>query len=357
MGIERFTQARDGLLRVADGESDMGVVLDETLASLHTVTSFAGGGLMTVDPQTLLPTGGIVEGFPSEACARFWDHELLTPGFNKFTVLARSTDSVGTLAEATDGDLGRAPIHADLYAPNGFGDELRAAFVLGTKCWGIAALVRTAGDGPFPDDEVDHVRRLAPLVARTLRAAACKIEASSQGPAAMVVLDGHNHILNLTMESRALLDELRTAGVNELGLPSLVGTVATRARHSRTSTHIVTRVHGTSGRWLRLTAVPMEGRDGHVGVMLEPARPADLAPILLESYNLTPREIEIVLLLARGQTTKEIAAEVSLSSHTVRDHVKSIFDKTGAASRGELVARLFCEHLLDGFYDALRHVV
>jgi DNA-binding NarL/FixJ family response regulator len=332
------------------------VVLDGALASLHAVAGFAGGGLMIVDPQTLLPTGGLVEGFPSEACTRFWDNELLAPGFNKFNVLARSTDPVGTLAEATDGDLGRAPIHAQLYGPYGFGDELRAAFILGRTCWGVAALVRAASDGPFPDDEVDDVRRLVPLVARAFRAAASRIEARAHGPAAMIVLDGDNRIQNLTMESRALLDDLKTTGVTELGLPSLVGTVATRARHSRTSTHIVTRVHGTSGRWLRVTAIPMESGDGHVGVMLEPARPADLAPILLESYNLTPREIDIVLLLARGQATKEIATELSLSSHTVRDHVKSIFDKTGVTSRGELVARLFSEHLLDGFRDALRHV-
>lgn len=355
MGIERFTRARDRLLRIADGESDMGVVLDETLAALHDVTRFAGAGLMMVDPQTMLPTGGIVEGFPSEACTAFWDNELLAPGFNKFNVLARSTDPVGTLAEATDGDVGRAPIHAELYGPYGFGDELRAAFVLGRTCWGVAALVRTDSDGPFPDDEVDHVRRLVPLIARAFRTVACRLEAHAHGPAAMIVLDGHNRIQNLTLESRALLDDLQTAGVTELDLPSLVGTVATRARHSRSSTHIVTRVHGTSGRWLRVTAVPMESGDGHVGVMLEPARPTDLAPILLESYNLTPREIDIVLLLARGQATKEIAAELSLSSHTVRDHVKSIFDKTGVTSRGELVARLFSEHLLDGFHTALRH--
>jgi len=282
--------------------------------------------------------------------------ELLAPGFNKFNVLARSTDTVATLVDATDGDLGRAPIYTDLYAPYGFGDELRAAFVLGTTCWGIAALGRAATDGPFPSHEIDAVRRLAPLVARALRAAACRLEASAQGPAAMLVIDDHNQIQNLTTQTRALLDELQTTGVTETGLPSLVGTVATRARHSRTSTHVVTRICGTSGRWLRVTAVPMEGDQGHVGVMIEPARPADLAPILLESYGLTPRAIDIVMLLARGLATKEIAAELSLSSHTVRDHVKAIFVKADVTSRGELVACVFGEHLLGGFEDAVHRV-
>ena len=94
----------------------------------------------------------------------------------------------------------------------------------------------------------------------------------------------------------------------------------------------------------------------HIGVIIEPARPSDLAPILLESYGLTQREVEIVLLLARGLATKDIAAELSLSSHTVRDHVKAIFDKAGVSSRGQLVAGLFSEHLLGGFERAARHV-
>jgi hypothetical protein len=45
-----------------------------------------------------------------------------------------------------------------------------------------------------------------------------------------------------------------------------------------------------------------------------------------------------------GDGTAEIADELFLSAHTVRDHVKAIFAKVGVSSRGELVARLFAEH-------------
>jgi DNA-binding NarL/FixJ family response regulator len=169
----------------------------------------------------------------------------------------------------------------------------------------------------------------------------------------MIVVDRYNRIQNRTIEAGALLADLQTGGIEERGLPAIVGAAATRARSSRTSSHLATRVRGTSGRWLRVTAVPMESDDGAVAVTIEPARAGDLYPILLESYGLTDREVEIVLLLARGLATKEIAAELSLSAHTVRDHVKTIYSKAGVNSRGTLVARLFFEHLLDSFHGAV----
>jgi hypothetical protein len=48
----------------------------------------------------------------------------------------------------------------------------------------------------------------------------------------------------------------------------------------------------------------------------------------------------------RGLATKEIADALRLSNYTVQDHLKAIFDKTGARSRGELVGRIFLEHYL-----------
>lgn len=356
VGIEQFTQARDRMLRVVTREAEMAVVLDEALAALHSVSRFSWCALMTVDPQTLLPTGGVVEGFSAEACTPFWDNELLAPGFNKFNALARSTDTVATLVEATDGDLERAPIYQTLYAPLGVADELRAALMVGSTCWAVAVLLRATAHGPFPDREVDQVRALTPYIARGIKNAVCRLDAEALGPAAMLVIDGANRIEQLTIEAGALLDDLRTSGVNEPGLPAIVGAATTRARSSRTSTHLATRVRDTSGRWLRVTAVPMEGGDGRVAVMIEPARPADLTPILLESYGLTEREVEIVKLLARGLPTKQIAAELSLSSHTVRDHIKTVFGKTNVNSRGELVACLLAEHLLDGFHSAVHRV-
>lgn len=88
---------------------------------------------------------------------------------------------------------------------------------------------------------------------------------------------------------------------------------------------------------------------------IQPARPGDLLPILLEAYGFTDRELQIVVMLARGLATRQIAGQLYLSPHTVRDHVKAIFDKARVNSRGELVGKLFSEHLLDSMTATITH--
>jgi DNA-binding NarL/FixJ family response regulator len=53
---------------------------------------------------------------------------------------------------------------------------------------------------------------------------------------------------------------------------------------------------------------------------------------------LTPRENEVLQMLASGLGNKEIAAKMEISEHTVKFHVASILGKLGAASRTEAVS-------------------
>jgi DNA-binding NarL/FixJ family response regulator len=54
---------------------------------------------------------------------------------------------------------------------------------------------------------------------------------------------------------------------------------------------------------------------------------------------LTPREAEVLRLLAVGLGNKEIALRLSVSEHTIKFHIHSILGKLGAASRTEAVTR------------------
>jgi DNA-binding NarL/FixJ family response regulator len=61
---------------------------------------------------------------------------------------------------------------------------------------------------------------------------------------------------------------------------------------------------------------------------------------------LSPRELQLLQLLARGHSNKQAASALSLSPHTVGDHVKSIYRKLGVSSRGEAMTRAFRSGLL-----------
>jgi DNA-binding CsgD family transcriptional regulator len=71
-------------------------------------------------------------------------------------------------------------------------------------------------------------------------------------------------------------------------------------------------------------------------VVIEPAKGGDVAPLIVEAYGLTQRELDVTRAIARGLGTAEMASHLFISQHTVRDHVKSVFEKVGVSSRGEL---------------------
>jgi two-component system, NarL family, response regulator LiaR len=57
----------------------------------------------------------------------------------------------------------------------------------------------------------------------------------------------------------------------------------------------------------------------------------------LESLGITPRELEILELIAKGLSNKEIAARVYVSENTVKTHSSHVFDKLGAKRRTQAV--------------------
>lgn len=93
-----------------------------------------------------------------------------------------------------------------------------------------------------------------------------------------------------------------------------------------------------------------------VAVVIESAKSTEVAPIIIDVYSLSPREREVLGAIACGASTAEIAAELFLSSHTVRDYVKTVFEKLGVSSRGEIVAQLFAEHYADGLHARMAHI-
>ncbi len=355
MNTAGFLRARDRILDADRTELTVNATLAQLLVSLHEVAEFQWAALMLTDTETMLPFGGVVEGLDPSACVPFWDNELLDPDFSKFNALARSSDPVATLADATDGDLSRSPRFQKLFNPLGGGDELRVAFTTGTTCWAVASLIRGADSGHFSPSEVQAVRDLVPVGARAVRHAVTRRDGNhADEPPVMLVVTADGEIESMTPDADAVIADFTIHGL-DMNTPTPVLAAARRAKNNQTNSRITVRARGQSGRWFKLHASPL-GDDGRVAVMIETARPADLVPILLDSYGLTQRESDVVLLLARGLSTKDIAAELSISRHTVSDHTKLIFSKCGVASRGELVANLFSQHIIEGLHSAVDHL-
>lgn len=110
------------------------------------------------------------------------------------------------------------------------------------------------------------------------------------------------------------------------------------------------RTHLTGGFWLTLRAArlahdhrasPQGGGDGAAGIVvtIEEASAADRVDLFSRASGLTAREHELLGLLATGSDTRAMARQMALSEHTVNDHLKSIFAKTGARDRITLLSR------------------
>ncbi|MBA3852064.1 MAG: helix-turn-helix transcriptional regulator, partial [Chloroflexi bacterium] len=228
---------------------------------------------------------------------------------------------------------------------------------------------RHAGDKTFSAADIDFFARIGPLVAaayrRVLISRHAEMEEEADGPG-LVILDGHGRIESATPAGHSWLDQLGH-DVCTRGLQTAVNAVEAVARASaigRVSAPARLRVRTRAGHWLVLHASLLDGRhDGRVGVILEPAHPAEVASILLEGYGLTAREREVVALVLQGRSTREMAWSLGLSPYTIQDHLKSIFGKFGVGSRSELVGRVFHRDYLprldrtpvaaDGFFAGL----
>ncbi len=86
-------------------------------------------------------------------------------------------------------------------------------------------------------------------------------------------------------------------------------------------------------QWMSVRLSRLEDATGRVGP--RPAGGAGPQPL----HALTPRELEVMRLLARGNTNLEIARTLVVREGTVKYHVKNILRKLGATSRADAVAR------------------
>ena len=340
----------------------------EVLTRLRRVMPVDALWWATSDPATLLFTQAFREGLPDESISYFVENEFGGDDVNQWTSLARHRNGVNTLSGATGGDLESSARYRDVFRPMGLGDELRAVLRTGDTCWGLMCLHREAG-ASFSLQEQQLIRNLAPHLAEALRAGLLSIGATESAPIdapGLVLLDRSGELVAATTAARAWFAELGHDPRSGEPAPAEVCTAAgllQRPRRADPATSPVPRlrVRTLAGRWAVLHASWLDHPDRHadaaeqIAVIIEPATPIEVAEVIMRAYGLTERERTVTKLICQGRSTAQIADQLWITTNTVQDHLKSIFDKTGVRSRRQVMARILQDHYLPGLHQ--RHTV
>ncbi|MEC4019419.1 helix-turn-helix transcriptional regulator [Streptomyces sp. H27-D2] len=314
------------------------------------------------DPVTGLMTAPIrAENLDDEGCAVYWGCELFTEEVNLFRDLARAEVPVASLRESTGGLPTRSMLYHDFMRPRGLDDELRAVLRVGGRPRGHISLFRSKGRSAFDPADARLVEGLVTPLAKRLRSFAQPVPESLTDPPTsaehgpgLLLFDARGTLISVNDDARQYLEDLpdgpSTATALGVRVPAWIHSTATQARaiaqdRGRGTARVRTRTR--AGRWLVCHASCLREAGGALGasaVVIEPAKASEIVPLIAEAYELSDRELEITQYVARGLPTGEIAKQLFLSPHTVRDHIKAVFEKVGVSSRGELVGRLFTEH-------------
>ena len=319
----------------------------------------------TLDPASLLATSHYqaeLEELPPEWLAS----EYYEDDFHDMAGVARSEAGVSTLYEATGGDPSRSRRwHANMQM-GGDQELLLALRTRSGQAWGMLGLYREPGAPRFDEEEIRLLRTLAPCLADGAQRGLLVGEASDpEGPDApgLVVLKADWSVDSLTPGVERWLAQLPDGDWEQGRLPAAVLAVAGRALRSAELPDApgevaIARVLSKEGRWMVLHGASMvAGGARRVAVIIEPAHPERIAPLLMAAYRLTEREQEVTRLVLRGDSTTQIAATLCVSPHTVQQHLKSVFEKTGVRSRRELVGKVFFSHYEPRLRDNERRVV
>jgi DNA-binding CsgD family transcriptional regulator len=326
---------------------------------LRRAIPFDASAAFTMDPTSGLITHAVIDQMGGARDVRFFlEHVYFEDDVFGFDWVVRNRLGVGLLSQATGGQLERSLGHRELQSPLGWGHEVIAACATGPQVWGGLCLAREKGRRDFAPEELAVLRRITQHVGAGLRAAALQgdLEDSprTDDAAGVLILDPRGTVVQHNAAAERRLRELGDLGPRWRegeGLPDAVWTVlgalrkALKAETERdldSVPHVQAR--GRLGRWLTLQASqsePSPSRPAESMVIIAPSGPRQVLELTAVGYGLSPREQEVVDLVVRGASTKQISQTLWISEYTVKDHLSHIFEKVGVAGRRALVKRLY----------------
>jgi DNA-binding NarL/FixJ family response regulator len=196
---------------------------------------------------------------------------------------------------------------------------------------GLLPDVEVAGTAANGDEAVAMAARLRPdIVLMDLRmpyldgVGATRILREQQPDVAVVVLTTYE-------DDRSVLDALRAGARGYLTKDASAEQISAALQEVRTGRAVIDpAVQGHLVEAVTSTGGPPDGRDG------PPPRPG----------GLTPREAEVLALIAEGLPNAEIAARLVVTEATVKSHVNHLLAKTGSRDRAQAVSYAYRHGLI-----------
>lgn len=322
----------------------------EVIAPL--VPHYEGPCWYTVDPASLLMTSHFNPAMPVLP-SEFLEFEYYGEDVHDLATVARSESGVSTLHEATGGDPSQSPRWQANMEMGGDQEMIAALRTRSGDPWASLGLYREPGQPLFTEEEIDFIRAAAPFLGEGAQRALLLGEARDpEGPDApgLLVLSSDGEVHSSTPGVERWISDLPGGDWDAGRLPTAALAVAQRALRTVKGVDApgevaLARVLSNSGTWVVIHGAPLvsEGPT-RVAVIVEPAHPARITPLLMSAYGLTEREQEVTRLVLQGDSTARIAERLTVSPHTVQEHLKNVFEKTGVRSRRDLVGKVFFSH-------------
>lgn len=314
------------------------------LDALRAEVPFDAYAWLLTDPATCVGWSPVAEVPALSDLARVIRAKYLTT-VNRWT--AMEPGMTATLVEACADARASGDPWCSMLSHYGISDVASTVLADASGCWAFLDLWRRSG--PFEPDERRTLGTLCPLIVPALRGA--QLDTFEQpsivagdGPA-VVLLAEDLTVVGQTERSAHHLRALLPTEAGGSSIPAAALNVAAQllAVEAGVDDHpALARVHVPGRSWMtvsaaRINAAPADGPTIAVGI--EPVTPAERTSLYGCVAGLTNRETDVLDAIVAGHDSRNAARVLAISEHTLQDHLKSIFAKTGTSSRRQLTAR------------------
>jgi DNA-binding CsgD family transcriptional regulator len=345
--VARLTEAVEHLSATgAVNGADDRALRAQILGVIRRIVPFDAYAFLLTDPATTVGCSPLAE-VPNLATLPGLIRLKYLTTVNRWTGLPDG--GCATLQQATGGRPEQSLLWREHLAGLGILDVASVVFRDRFGCWGFLDLWRRGSR--FSDDEAAGLAGALPAITALLRgvqAAGFTAPGNApehRGPGALV-LSPALAVRAQTPQTQDWLAALVPSQSARGPVPASAYNVAAQllATEAGVDAHAAqARVHLGGGTWLTLRAdrvagdEPAGNRD--IVVTMEASSPTERRGVFSRAHGLSGREDQLLTHLAEGADTHTVAGLMSISEHTVQDYLKSVFAKTAASSRRELLAR------------------